>query len=830
MKKNKKVLTGIAAAAALIIAGVIAGGYFLTGGGRKTFPADGYILEVASEEDAQRVMEIAFSAGTIYKEKFPSSYIFKDVQGERNTVDEISFIHYSDGSLSALSKGVAVNVQEVGEGFLEFYGLGQGMVMTKAPVGWEIDNNGNIMEFPELLWQLSENKLLTASDEMTLEVRGREPEKISGYLEVTWVDRGIVQVAHQNDIIQVVAMDGKVTYKNGATLDFARGAVFGADGRVGFTLEDLYADTENSVAVRSKSAVSWTPPVYHIETVDGKDGEAGRAGENGEIGEAGENGERGEAGESGESGEGGEDGAVGNDGRAGTEGAKGAGGRKGSEDDDTPDSEPGLGSIKLAALEYDYSSITKLTLSVDDTNGILTKLSDTGTVEIRDTRTKVLVATVPFKIDGNSDVVECDVSAFQGILKADREYTLYILKDYMISEGSDASGLANTGIKTFIKRDFFTDSNGVAADVEKLEEDGLYLKFSDLKTNLDTGWKPTKYMLLIRSGDGWVTYPASSAMSIYPGTLRYDEEIHIPVAELFREKYGDVFGTSDIPFIMELYVGDANTWDLDGGGVPTGVSNGSVSKSSRILSGSTLKKRPEIGNVNAVSGNGCYDLSVNVKSDPDKSIKSYRFSIIQNGRIIKMLDSAGNNAKWYYDAAADNGMPYEAACEITYDDNEKENVVKAGSAYDIYVKNTRVGAEVAYLPYVQDAGIWRNPETGKAVTDVDEGSDAGNRARIWGVIKLDLKESTAVLKDMPIRIELKKVVSSSFAVQDNTKIYIWYIPYEEQKNQKFYIPIKCLEVEAGASYTLSVYGQTRSSLDGDAQEVCLGTTVIERVN
>lgn len=822
MKKNKKVLTGIAAAAVLIIAGVIAGGYFLTGGGRKTFPADGYILEVASEEDVQRVMEITFSAGTIYKEKFPSSYIFKDIQGKKNTVGEKNFIHYRDGSLSALSKGVAVNVQEIGDGFLEFFGLGQGMVMTKAPVGWEIDNNGNIMEFPELLWQLSENKLLTASDEMTLEVRGRLPEKISGYLEVTWVDRGIVQVAHQNDIIQVVAMDGKVTYKNGATLDFARGAVFGADGRVGFTLEDLYADTDNSIAVRSMSAISWTPPVYHIETQDGEDGEAGMAGENGDIGEAGENGEKGEDGENGEGGEGG---TVGSDGRAGAEGAQGAAGRKGSEDEEY-ESEPGLGSIKLSELNYDYSSITKLTLSVDDTNGMLTKLSNTGTIKIRDAKTKVLVASAPFEIDGGSDAVECDVSAFQGVLKADREYTLYILKDYMISEGSDASGLANTGIKTFIKRDFFTDSNGVTADVEKLEEDGLYLKLFDLTAGSNNSWKPTKYMLLIRSGDGWVTYPASLSNSIAPETLRYNEEIHIPVAELLKEKYGEVVGTSNIPFIMEFYVGDTGTWSLDGSGVPTGVSNGSVSKSSRILSGSTLKKRPEIGDVNATLGNGCYELSVSVKSDPDKSIESYRFSVIQNDRAIKVLESDNNSAKWYYDAAADNGMPYEVTCEIVYFDNEKENVVKAAGANEIYVRNTRVGAEVSYLPYVQIDGIWRNPETGKAVTDVDNDS----RARIWGVVKLDLKESTAVLKDKEIRIELKKVTSSSFAVQDNTKIYIWYIPYEEQKNQKFYIPIKCLEVESGASYTLSVYGQIRSSQDGDAQEVCLGTTVIERVN
>lgn len=825
--KNKKVLTGIAAAAALIIAGIIGGGYLLTGDARKNFPADGYVLEVTSEEAEQRVAGLTFSVGTPYRGKFPSSYIFHDVQGQKNRVDAASFIHYNDGSLSAFCDGITVNVKETGEGFVEFYSLGQGMVMTKAPEGWEIDNNGSIMPFPELLWMLSKDKLLIASDEMTLEVRGKELEKISGYLEVTWVDKGIVQVADQDDVIQVVATEGKVTYKSGAVLDFERGAVIGPDGKVSFTLDDLYADMENGIAIRSKSAVSWNPPVYHIVTQDGKDGEIGKAGENGDSGKSGENGEIGKEGEIGEEGEGGGEGEVGAEGAAGSDGAKGIGGRKGG-GGEAADSEPGLGTIKLAALNYDYSSITKLTLAVEDTNSTLTALSTTGTIEIRDTRTKVLVASALFEIDTGSDVVECDVRPFQGVLKADREYTVYVIKEYLISEGSAVSGLANTGIKTFIKRDFFTDSNGVTADVEKLEEGGLYLKFSNLMVGYDNGWNPKKYMLLIRSGDDWVTYPDSSPDSISPADLHFDKETYIPIAKLFKNKYGNAARTSNIPYTMELYVGSDDTWDLDSSGVPTGVSDGSVSRSSRILSGSTLKKRPEIGDVNATLGNGCYDLSVNVQSDPDKSIKSYRFSITQYGRFIKALDSDTNQAKWYYDAAADNGMPYQVACEIVYFDNEKENVVTVPCAYDIYVKNTRIYAEVSYLAYVRNSGIWMNPESKKVVIDADAGSDAGDRARIWGDVKLDLKQSTSLLKDKAIKIELKKAASSSSSAQDNTKIYIWYIPYEEQENQKFYIPIKCLEVEKGANYTLSVYGQTRSS-DGDIQEVFLGATVIEKV-
>lgn len=831
MDKNKKVLAGIAAVAILIIVGAIGGGYLLTDEGRKVFPADGYILEVSSEEDNRRVTGLAFSAGTRYKEKFPSSYVFQDVQGAKNTVGEKNFIHYNDGSLSAFSEGVAVNVQEIGDGFLEFYGLGQGMVMMKTEDGWEIDNNGNTMPFPEMIWQLSENKLLAASDEMTLELTGREPEKLSGYLEVTWVDKGIVQIADKDNVWQILAKDGRLTYKNGAALDFARGVVTGADGRVGFTLEELYADAENSIAIRSKSAVSWEPPSYHFETQNGKDGETGRVGETGKIGETGEAGEAGETGENGVNGENGTDAVAGSSGAAGADGRKGEGGRKGGGDEQQAEEEPGLGSIKLADLKYDTSSITKLTLTVEDINYSLTQNSREGTIELRDAKTKALVARTAFMIDDsvNDDIITCDVDVkdFQNVLRPDKEYTLSVIKDYVIS-GESNGGDAKEGIKTFIKRDFFTDSNGVTVDVEKVEEDGVYLWFTNLLAGVGEGKLPTGYMLRILSGEKWATYPeSSSGGSVTAGTLSYDKELHIPIAELF----GRTLGTSNIPYTIELYVGDRGLWALDENDIPRGVSDGSVIKSSHVLSGITLKKQPKIGNVSAAQGENCFDLSVSVLSDPDRSIKNYRFTVIQDERIIKILDVDNNYAKWYYDESENNGLPCEIACEVTYLDNEKENVVKAESAYPVYIRDTGLDSKINYHRYIQDAqGNWRSPaRPGKTITDVDEGSSVAGQVRIWGDIVLQLNSGSKLMKDRELRIVIKKVSTSNTSAPDSSKVFLWYIPYEEQGNQTIIIPVKWLEVEAGADYSISVYGQATVSSDGEVREICLGTTEIRNL-
>ena len=185
MGLKRKIVIGVIALVAAILTGTIAGGYLLTGNSRKTFPADGYVLEVTDGEDGQVVSELSFSAETKYYGKFPSSFRFRDIEGSKHVVKSDNYIHYTDGSLSSFADGMTVNMAEVGKGYLDFYRVGAGMVMAAAGEGWEIDNNGNTLNFKELLWQLNENKIMTASDKMTLEMAGQETKTLSGALEIT---------------------------------------------------------------------------------------------------------------------------------------------------------------------------------------------------------------------------------------------------------------------------------------------------------------------------------------------------------------------------------------------------------------------------------------------------------------------------------------------------------------------------------------------------------------------------------------------------------------------------------------------------------------------
>lgn len=828
MKKSIKVLAGIAIAVALIAGGVIGGGYLLTGDSRKTFPADGYILEVTSEENIQHASGLAFSASTVYKKKFPSSYIFKDVQGESNTVDAASFIHYSDGSLSSFSDGTAVNMHDVGKGFLEFYLLKEGMVMSKASEGWEIDSNQNMIAFPEILWQLTDQKVMAASDEMTLELSGLEPEKISGYLEVTWVDKGIVQVACQDEVHQTVASGGKITYKSGAVLDLAQMAVIGANGNVSFTLEELTADKMgDGIAIHSQSAVAWVPPVFNIYNDDGEAGEAGLGGENGESGESGTSGE---AGSDGETGENGEDGVQGRQGSVGAEGAAGAMGQGGttvgggSDDDDDDDDNTrevkDFGSIRIRDMKYDYDS-ARVALTREDLDDTL--VANTGVIEVREAQTNRLVwqqTGLDFS-NNNMGSLQYDITG----LSPDKEYVLLVKSKY--SYEGEAGADPVTGEKIYIKRNFYTNAEGFTMVRTKLDKTGVELELEEFAASLSyDSSQPLYGMLCIRSGDLWETWPAASGFNADGNPVGLEPALisdwkkngigSLNIAEMMREryqgsgKYTSRKWTSDIPYTIELYTATekAGVWNSLS---TAGTASAGLKKSAQVLEGRTLKETPVIGKVSASAVNGIYyDLAVSVERDDDSSIKKYRFIITGSDGDKITLDSLTNKVRWYYGDAI--SQSYKIECEVTYYDSEKDGIIKAEPA-NVVLSSTGVSTV-----------------TFKADT---ESGETPNVQKIQGQLLLTVTSSEIPPQKLTISV---KNISTPPGKPDYSydRTITYYLKEWLDAEESISIPIKCLGLENGTNYQVSIWGTLGQEDYGDTaagsqvqSSICLGAVVVK---
>ena len=180
------------------------------------FAADGYIL--AGEAETGVVSCDYFSAGTRYARNYEDQVKFVSSMGQKKSVERESFIHYSDGSISAFSAGSLLNLDEVQAGSVTAYFLGEKMVLTSGADGYTIDNNGTELEFRNFLWMVDDLKFLVGGQNMVLSLPSGTSQDLSGYLEVDYIDETIVQICNEEQIWQTVPAGASITLDNGVVI------------------------------------------------------------------------------------------------------------------------------------------------------------------------------------------------------------------------------------------------------------------------------------------------------------------------------------------------------------------------------------------------------------------------------------------------------------------------------------------------------------------------------------------------------------------------------------------------------------------------------------
>lgn len=824
MKKKGKFLIIIPLAVVITLAGVLGGAYLLTSESRKNFPSDGYVLEITSDEKEQSVAGITFSVGTQYRGKFPNSYIFRDVQGEKYVVDAANYIHYSDGSLSAFTDGMAVNMDDVGKGFLDFYRVGKGMVMEKNETGWQIENNNSELDFTELLWELTENKVLTASEELTLELSGRESEKISGYLEITWVDKGIVQVAGEDMVCQTVTTGGRVIFRSGSVLNLEDRTVTGKDGTVLFSLDDLMADMANGgIVIQSDSASEWQPPELNIETEDGKSGDNGEGGEGGESGTTGGSGTEGTSGEAGEDGKGGDPGTTGKQGETGAAGGSpGSGSGSGSSASATG-TDSRLGTIRVSNLEYDCSSVSVSFATEDEWNSLI---SYTGTVELRDTETNKLIASQN-NVNLSYDGMESDRTiTFTDCLQPDHQYTIVVKNDYEVEQ---QNGEKTTGTKTFVTRHFYTSSEGIVMEMGIVSEDTVTVNLNELDFASLLSSGAESFHLRITCDGVTIDWPGEDQAESISDYTENGYSIELVLSDLLdaatnglSDYNGRTEWESDIPYTIELYTStlgeNDGAWEQDENGDFKGLGT-TVRKSTQVLTGRTLKKQPDIpltGSINAALRDSYYELSVNVESDPDAAVKNYQF-VIQDptGKEVAVLDSTTNVVNWYYGEGLLTG-DYTISAKVTYYDNEKDNIIERSEKISV---NSAGNASIVFRPYTaqeQTDGSYQWVDSYNMTTTHAGGSDDPNKGVTDGSSPIAVT-SNSIYGDLVVNPNGRNFRAGSTVTITITAGSTGNDVYAYKKEIKqtapeigydgnYHFSIKCLGLKADTLYTISVSG------------------------
>lgn len=685
----------------------------------RTFVADGFILDPSDEEFVTDNvnMEYYFTQGTKYKEKYGTQISFKDATGTNELIDSDHFIHYNDGSLGSFKKGVIMDVSEITESNYGYYSLSKNTVLVKNGGAYEMSSRGEAMNITEFIWKISDRDYMLLSPDVTLKTSGDDVQ-FSDYVQLTYVDNGIVRISHQSGTYQTVAADSTLVTRGGAELNLV-GKNFMVDGEAVLSLDDMTIDDDSYIDIDENIEDGPTIPTFNV--INGKDGVNGTDGTDGEQGEAGEEGKEGEEGGEGEAGSEGAMGSTGGLGKDGVEGDTGIMGYDGAEgiagkDADTAASASQLQSVDLYSRpeirvnsgENNRSySVTPgsatMNFNMEDPDNTLT--AGSAKVKVYDRETMQLVAgtdkenkqlELGAKIESGSGAL-----TFSG-LNADREYVLVVEGEYLPGKGESPQ----TGIlfqKIFrteplgigITKDYVTDTEISAVTKVTGQVDSYNVRFFYYD---DNGQKQTIALFNCTStGATFVvndTNPApgtsgrtNSFTDVKSNTTYYAELGNVVVNNELIPTDGsevELKTLKETPYDYEIYTATATFGE----------------RRSVALMTPTITSNDK---------NHTITVNLNPIADPDCGISSYRIDLFKDSDISSALQTGSMDelvATYSKDLTQLSGhtfsIPsgdldvYRARVTVMFNDNEKDMEISTlfSNVSDLSAVNTDLMVEL----------------------------------------------------------------------------------------------------------------------------------------
>ncbi|MCD8324564.1 MAG: hypothetical protein LUC32_06410 [Clostridiales bacterium] len=645
-------LVGIAFLIAMCV-----GWYYLASQNGRTLQADGYILDADSSADT--IDAEYFSSGTSYSGVGLGTIRFQNTDGESVSVEEESFLHYTDGSVSAFADGIVLDLDDYDGGVVTYYSFPAQTVLAKTGTTYETDNNGYTLEFANFLYKLSGELYLIASESLTLTCPDGSTESFSDYAELTYLEEGIVCLQSADNLWTGVTTGAYLTLANGISIDLETLEILRTSGTASLLLTDISVSDGEAVEVTASD--EWIPPTFNIETTDGEDGEDAADGESGSGGNGGT---------------GGTAGADGTDGSTGQTGLTGA-----TKDTESVGSSEVSPTMYLTSLDVTAGSVS-FQIGLDEGTWEL----GVGTVQIINVATGAVVysETVDFS---NQDPYYPDITGTYdcSLLSPDTEYRILVSAEYSYESGATEV----TGTKSFIDRTFYTDSTGVYLDSVEVTEDTVTANLEVKSWGLTADWQNIYMDILDADGTvvGTVSWSMTDITASGSGWSEDENGNYILSYTWFYDASDEASSTltkdsallSDATYTVRLYtttakeVQDPDEMDL---------------KDSEEVR--TLKEMPVIEAVHLDEYAGYFALSVDLTDEDGNAYDTSGVTSV----TYTLSDSAGNTvwSETVYttgaynvsleDAGLEVGTVYTLTAAVTVYDNEKTVTIEDPAVVD----------------------------------------------------------------------------------------------------------------------------------------------------
>lgn len=213
----------------------------------KLFIESGYILQ-SMQANEQTVERYYFNADETYKTKFDTKVVFYNTEGEEVTTNKTNFIHYSDGSISAFTNGVLLDLNNIDADPITYYNIMANDILKKSGENYTISNLDQTLKFTNLIWKIDTNKYIIISNDINLVFGEEKTNTIKGYVELEYLDNEIVKIYNQETTYQTISSNAYIDLPDEIRINLGKRIVSKSNENK-MSLENMVIDSDDNITI-----------------------------------------------------------------------------------------------------------------------------------------------------------------------------------------------------------------------------------------------------------------------------------------------------------------------------------------------------------------------------------------------------------------------------------------------------------------------------------------------------------------------------------------------------------------------------------------------------
>ena len=247
MRKDKIKILIITVIIAIFIALLFFFGLKAYNNSFKNFKLNGYVIANKSDYKSERYY---FNKDQKYKKTANKNVVFKTTSKNSVSVDDNSFVHYSNNSISTLKKAAILNLDNITDTTIKYYNLYEGSVLNKVNDKYSFTNLGQKISLESIIIKISKDKYLVAAPALKINIGNEQKEIKNSYIEITFFDGNIVKIENQEESYKNIQSNifievGDITI-NLNTKEISK------NGEVKLNLEQITIDSDDNIDISEK--------------------------------------------------------------------------------------------------------------------------------------------------------------------------------------------------------------------------------------------------------------------------------------------------------------------------------------------------------------------------------------------------------------------------------------------------------------------------------------------------------------------------------------------------------------------------------------------------